>query len=711
MLDRLLDPGLSLFSEDGYVLPARRRAIRVAAALCTGIAYAWLFVAWTATSQWNALPPATTVAAPAALLIASTAALLIAGRGNTVAAAMLIAGLVVTQLLWADSARFLTMPAVVCLAGLLLSRRASVMAAVALSLQAEPGLLVALWATTGAVWLSTDWVLASMHEAADRQRGALRLEQELLTRREELRRLNDSLRNAYAVLERANHELAEARDEAEEARRLKAQFAAAISHELRTPLNLILGFAQVMYKTPESYPGATFTPDLVGDLREVCRAATHLLDLVDDVLDLSRVSQVRLALVLEETNFIDIMREAATTVAGLFRGGVTLNCEEPPWLPHCTLDRTRIRQVFINLLTNAARFTERGEVRISARYDPAHDEVIAAVRDTGRGISAEDQQRLFDPFFQMADPSHRQEGGTGLGLAICRTFVQMHGGRIWVRSVPGSGSEFSFAVPVKTRSSVGGDPDWHPPGGIDHFGDSIVLVDGDGEATRLLQRALPSLQVHRCQGLDEVADCVDQWHPKAVVMFGDLGQEVTLWQQTPPYHGLPAIQCAKRPSAGGIGGAQVRAVLRKPVAAERLLAAVDALGKVGRLLLVDDDEGMTRFLQRVITAAYPTTSVMAVHDAREALGVMQSWQPSALILDLMMPHMSGAELLQLMAVDDFGDLPTVILTAMDDADQGDSLAIAEMAVSWSAGISSTEAVAYLEALAGIAHPRYATAGM
>ncbi|MGQ9555788.1 MAG: sensor histidine kinase, partial [Anaerolineae bacterium] len=469
MPDLLLAPRLFRASKDDYVRPLHRRASLAIACACLVLGYIWLFVAWTAALRAHPMPGIADVAAPTALLLAAGLSLsaLLANRDVT-SDVILCGGVILVQYLWPHPLHYLLAPVIACLAGLLLSRSAAFLAA--LSLSFLPGLptesLLALWIGATSFWVASDWIYAALRQVAERQEAALRLEKELLRRRQELRSLNDSLRNAYTLLERTNHELAEARDEAEEARRLKTQFAATISHELRTPLNLILGFSEVMYKTPESYVGAVLTPDLCGDIREIYRATAHLLDLVDDVLDLSRVEQVRLALVPEKTDMLALIHEAAQTVAGLFRGKVQLQLELPPSLPPCTVDRTRIRQVLINLLTNAARFTEQGEVRVSASFDEAHGEITICVSDTGPGIPAEERARLFDAFYQVASPLRRSQGGTGLGLAICKTFVQLHGGRIWVASEVGKGSHFYFSIPVRGQVQRAA-AEWKLPGAPD----------------------------------------------------------------------------------------------------------------------------------------------------------------------------------------------------------------------------------------------------
>jgi len=618
----------------------------------------------------------------------------------------LAVGAVLTVYFWPQPERYLLAPVVPCVLGLLLGRGVAVLAAVALTFL--PGLprggLLALWLGAAGFWVASDWLHAALRQAAERQMSALRLEHELLSRRGELRRLNDSLRNSYTLLERTNHELAEARDEAEEARRLKAQFAAMISHELRTPLNLILGFAEVMHKMPELYRGAKLTSDLRGDIREIYRSTTHLLELVDDVLDLSRVEQVRLALVPEDADIAALIQEAVATVAGLFRGKpVALRVDLPASLPYCIVDRTRIRQVLINLLTNAARFTERGEVSVSAHLDEAHQEIVASVADTGPGIPDEERARIFDAFYQVSGPL-RREGGSGLGLAICKTFVEMNGGRIWLESRPGRGSCFRFTLPLhlRLRPPPG---EWKLSAAPDPFGDSIVTLDAGGRFSARLSRALPGLKVHSTTRPDELPELVTAWHPKAVVAFVPEGDGAEALNEAVACPGLPLVSCYLSSGRPLSAYSNVRAVLSKPITGKALLDALDKLGEVNTLLLADDDEGMTRLAQRTLAHGRPGMRLLTAHDGKQALEILRQARPDALILDLAMPEMDGLAVLEAMAREGLDCVRVLVLTAMD-LHSGDGVAARRLVVSSPPGLGEADVARYIEALAGAARPRY-----
>ncbi|MHB0877780.1 MAG: ATP-binding protein [Anaerolineae bacterium] len=695
---------------DEHVNYLHARSVLALALCCTALSYLWLFQATTFLA--GAVLPSAHQVAPPLVLTLSVAGAVALRRKPSLAAFFLVLGLSLGLYFWQDPIRYYLPPMVVCIAGLLLSRYSGL--ATALALSYLPGApreaVIATWLTAVAIAVASDYVHALIAQAIDREDAAVRLERQLLERRAELRRLNDSLRNAYALLERTNHELAEVRDEAEDARRLKAQFAAAISHELRTPLNLVLGFSELMYKMPEQYAGAVITADLRGDIREIHESTRHLLDLVDDVLDLSRVDQVQLALVPESADIGAIVREAAAAVAGLFRGRPSqLRLDLAPGAPACTVDRTRIRQVVINLLTNAARYGEDGDVTVSVVHDEPHQEVITAVTDTGPGIGDDERQRVFEAFYQVSTPLRRVQGGSGLGLAICKTFVQLHGGRIWVERVEGGGSRFAFSIPVHggLHPATG---EWRLQGAPDPFGESLVVLDPDGRAAALLERALPALRVVCADTPERLPDLVSRWHPKAVVAVTTDGEGSDARQLSGRigWPGLPLISCylpRQRPLSEY---ANVRGVIAKPVTTGALLEAVDGLSPVESLLIADDDEGMTRLVHRTLTANRPSIRLMVANDGGRALALMSECPPDVVVMDLAMPVLDGLAVLDAMAAQGLGEIPVLVLTGMEVQGSA-SIAAERLVISSGTLIPEAEVARYVRALADVARPRYADA--
>lgn len=245
------------------------------------------------------------------------------------------------------------------------------------------------------------------------------------------------------------HEIEEKGRELEAASRHKSQFLANMSHELRTPLNSVLGFTEML------------VDGIYGDLPERAKATVsrvqangrHLLGLINDVLDLSKIEAGQLTLAVDDYSVGQIVRSAFTAVEPLARSkGLAFAATVPDHLPLGRGDERRLTQVLLNLAGNAVKFTEKGAVDIIADAVDGHFEII--VRDTGPGIAPQDQVLIFDEFQQVDSSSTRQKGGTGLGLAISKRFVEMHGGTISVESVPGSGSTFSITIPINADERV-----------------------------------------------------------------------------------------------------------------------------------------------------------------------------------------------------------------------------------------------------------------
>ncbi len=286
------------------------------------------------------------------------------------------------------------------------------------------------------------WALASYYRSRENEEKAR-------SQRSELLRTLKALDEATYRLERTHQMLAMARDQAEEARRLKQQFAQTISHELRTPLNLIVGFTELMAQSSQHY-GVHLPPDFLRDLSTVHRYSRHLQTLINDVLDLARIEAAQMAILPETVDPAELANDAINTVRSLVEArGLALHTAIEPDLPSLYVDPIRIRQVLFNLLNNAACFTQQGAVTVGVRYQD--DSVVFSVADTGPGIAPEDIPRVFREFEQLDSSTRRRHGGAGLGLAISKQFVEMHQGRIWVESILGRGSTFHFSLPVSQR--------------------------------------------------------------------------------------------------------------------------------------------------------------------------------------------------------------------------------------------------------------------
>ncbi len=242
----------------------------------------------------------------------------------------------------------------------------------------------------------------------------------------------------YEQVKRTNEQLVEANS-------LKSQFLAQFSHELRTPLNAIIGFSKVMLKTS----GGALSKDQEEDLAAIHSNGLHLLGLINDVLDFSKIESGTMELEKASLAIDELVEECVRTTLPLIRGrNLTIRKEIEPALPPVRADRTKIRQVLLNLLSNAVKFTREGSVTV--RANAKGDRLVVSVQDTGVGIREEDQPKLFRAFQQLnGGKIHLPLGGTGLGLMISKSFVELHGGEIWVESREGHGSTFSFTLPLE----------------------------------------------------------------------------------------------------------------------------------------------------------------------------------------------------------------------------------------------------------------------
>ena len=267
---------------------------------------------------------------------------------------------------------------------------------------------------------------------------------------DELTRLNENLedriRAATEELEERNRQLQWQSEELERAYRLKSQFLASMSHELRTPINALLGYTSLM------------RDHIYGDLNQrqeealnrMQTASHHLLELVNDVLDLAKIEAGKMPVHVERVHFGELMRELSQTIEPMVRRrNLEYRVEIDPDLPHLDTDRTKVKQIILNLLSNAVKFTHEGHVAVSAR--PAPGGIVIDVEDSGIGIREEDVPKIFEDFRQVDQSSTREYGGTGLGLSITKKLLHLLGGTIRVQSTPGQGSTFSVSLPLRSE--------------------------------------------------------------------------------------------------------------------------------------------------------------------------------------------------------------------------------------------------------------------
>ncbi len=559
--------------------------------------------------------------------------------------------------------------------------------------------LAALTSSLGSQRLFTalGWALSVTRESQKHAEQAQR-------HRAELRRVLKSLDEAYARLERTNEALMLAQEETERAYRFKAEFVANVSHELRTPLHLIIGFSEMVVTAPESYGDQSLPSEYRGDIMAIYRSAKHLSDLVNDVLDLSQIEAGRLPLSMNLADLGDVIHEAAQIVRGLAEAkGLQLEVDLPADMPPLRLDRTRIRQVLLNLLTNAMRYTDAGRISVRVRLEA--QEVQVSVEDTGRGIPADKLTRAFEAFSQLDEDRVRE--GSGLGLAVSRRFVEMHGGRMWIESALGKGTKVSFALP-KPESARDSRPTCLTTGSPRSQGGqtSILVLHDDRRILTPLQRYLEGNRFHLASTVEQAREMIGQGVPAAVIMDA-------AWTELTPQLGLPPelplITCPL-PSMRRLGillGATD--FLTKPVTREDLAEALGRLPRPPRtILVVDDNTRVVRLLARMLKAHDRKIHVLEAYGGRQGLEVARSQWPDLVLLDLSMPDFDGYDFLEERTRDPLLAGMQVIIVSVRAIEDEAAPIQGQLQLQRGAGLSLTQVLRVLQAMVAVVKQPAAT---
>ena len=291
---------------------------------------------------------------------------------------------------------------------------------------------------TGELYQITQWALSNY----ERERKTTN---DLYENRQALER---SFRRSQALSEElttTNTELDKAKQAAEEATRYRGQFLANMSHELRTPLNAIIGFSETMLKFPMMYDDVELPKNYQGDLNQIYNSGRQLLSLINDILDLSKVDAGKMELFMQRVDLDELIQSVTSTAEGLIGNKpIQLETDLPVPVPLIWADESRIRQVLLNLYSNAVKFTDKGSITLSVRE--VDGGVRISLKDTGKGIDARYHEAIFEEFKQAESSGRDPRSGAGLGLAICRHLLGLMSGRIWVESEPGKGSTFHVLV-------------------------------------------------------------------------------------------------------------------------------------------------------------------------------------------------------------------------------------------------------------------------
>ena len=478
------------------------------------------------------------------------------------------------------------------------------------------------------------------------------------------------------ITERKRYEeaLTAARDQAEAMSRTKSSFLANMSHELRTPLNAIIGLTEMLVSNTARFG----TDKALEPLRRVNRAGTHLLGLINQVLDLSKIEAGKLQLDLESVSIAPLIEEVVGTARSLAeqnKNRLSVECSRD--LPPIEADAMRLRQILLNLLSNACKFTKDGEISLRATPIQHYERQFIAfsVTDTGIGMTPDQMTRLFEEFSQADASTARHYGGTGLGLAITRRLCRMMGGDVTAASEPGKGSTFTVRLPFAASHTVDAPAD--PAGeasSMEPGRDCVLVIDDDPTARELISEYLrqAGFAVITAAGGREGLKRAKEYHPIAIsldVMMPDIDGWTVLaaLRGDPVLADIPVVMATivdeqrHGMTLGAVG------YLTKPIDRDKLIDLMQrfrAPAGPTQVLVVEDDA-----LQRELIRSWlqPQQWLLAeAENGRLALDRLNESQPDVILLDLMMPEMDGFQLVaELQKHSAWRRIPVIVVTARD----------------------------------------------
>jgi signal transduction histidine kinase/CheY-like chemotaxis protein len=483
--------------------------------------------------------------------------------------------------------------------------------------------------------------------------------------RDELGTLAANLNRMTAELGRLYHQL-------EAANRHKSEFLASMSHELRTPLNAIIGFSEVLLER------------LFGELnekqeeylRDILDSGRHLLSLINDILDLSKVEAGRMELELGRFSLPEALENGLTMVRErASRHGIALNLEVDPAVDVIEADERKVKQVIFNLLSNAVKFTpEGGRVGITAEL--AGEEMRITVWDTGIGIVSEDQGRIFEEFQQVGGLDGQRREGTGLGLALAKRFVELHGGSLRVESAVRQGSRFTFTLPVRVTPPVEAASGVAKPEAVrmEHERPLVLVVEDDPKAVELLRLYLEEIgcPVEVAWDGEEGFDKARKLHPHLITL-DLLLPKIDGWdllvrlKEEPETREIPVVIVSIVEERGKGFALGATDYLVKPVSREELVNVLQRVSLTRRreevtILAIDDDPMALELVEAILTGE--GFRVLKAYGGEEGLTIARRDIPALIVLDLLMPEIDGFTVVERLRADPAtATIPIVILTS------------------------------------------------
>jgi GAF domain-containing protein/CheY-like chemotaxis protein len=457
----------------------------------------------------------------------------------------------------------------------------------------------------------------------------------------------------------------------EVADRHKSEFLANMSHELRTPLNAIIGYSEMLQEDATDLGAEQFTDDL----KKINAAGKHLLELINAVLDLSKIEAGKMELYLESFDVATLIRDIVAVIQPLAAKNTNrLDVRCPDAIGSMRADLTKVRQALFNLLSNACKFTERGAISLTVARETlnSRDWMVFSVSDTGIGMTPEQLTRLFQAFSQADAATTRRYGGTGLGLALSRRLCRMMGGDVTVESEAGRGSTFTIRLPAQVAEPMveavapTALPERVSPG----IG-TVLVIDDEAAVRDLMQRFLAreGFQVITASGGEEGLRRARELRPDAitldVMMPGMDGWAVLSALKADPDLGdIPVVMLTivdDKNLGYALGASDY---LTKPIDRERLVTVLKQHRRDRPVLVVDDDAGLRQLLRRMLEPE--GYAVVEAENGRAALDRLREVSPSVILLDLMMPEMDGFEFVAEFRAHEAGRaIPIVVITARD----------------------------------------------
>jgi signal transduction histidine kinase/DNA-binding LacI/PurR family transcriptional regulator/AraC-like DNA-binding protein/CheY-like chemotaxis protein len=450
-------------------------------------------------------------------------------------------------------------------------------------------------------------------------------------------------------------EIQQARLAAEKADRIKTRLLANVSHEMRTPLNIIMGYTQNILDAPEK-----ISSSLSNDIQQIQSNAEHQLRVINDLLDLSRaeIDELDLSLDLLDPHqlLLDAFHDLADQAAS---PDIKWNLNIPERLPQVRADAVRLRQIFLNLLSNARKYTQRGEITLGAEAAPPH--IHFWVADTGSGIDRDQQERIFEPFVTLEE-NRRLAGGIGLGLSITRHLVALHGGTMKLDSQPKQGSTFHIYLPLPALDQT------KPAKHID-LSSVLLLISSSAEPSKEILEMCrrQNLEIFQLRNNDDLEAALSNTKP--IALAWDLSNaQANDWNLVRRLRHYPSLSQAPFILYGQLLNEQVgmTGFVVKSANAKTLLDAVMAMSPAqasGPVLIVDDDAQIRATHKKLVEESLPHYPVCLAEDGEVALSIMAKEVPSLVLLDLVMPNLSGTDVLDKMRSDpNLRQVPVVVLS-------------------------------------------------